>query len=299
MSKVALLASLCALAFAGAAHAQDSPDPKPDPKADPKVEEFRNKLRALEWVTGPRQITIGGNSTLSLPEGYVYLDQRNTARFEELNENLSSGKEVMVAPKSLAWTAYLTFEEEGYVKDDEKIDAPAILKTLQQGTEDANDERRRRGWPELHIAGWSIPPAYNKDTRRLEWATLLRAQNGEAVNFFTKVLGRRGYTSIVLVSDPRDTTTAVAALNDVLKDYHFNAGDTYAEWKPGDKVAEYGLAGLIVGGGVAAAVKTGLLKGAWKFLVAAGAAAWKFLAAGAIAVVAAIKSFFKRKPAQQ
>jgi uncharacterized membrane-anchored protein len=151
----------------------------------------------------------------------------------------------------------------------------------------------------LHIAGWSIPPAYNQDTRRLEWATLLRAQNGEAVNFFTKVLGRRGYTSIVLVSDPRDTTTAVAALNGVLQDYHFNAGDTYAEWKPGDKVAEYGLAGLIVGGGVAAAVKTGLLKGAWKFLVAAGAAAWKFLAAAAIAVVAAIKSFFKRKQAQQ
>ena len=295
MSRVALLAALSALAFVGTAHAQDTPEAKPDPK----VEEVRNKLRALDWVAGPKQITISGNSTLSLPEGYVYLDERNTAKFEELNENLSSGKEVLVAPKNLSWNAYLTFEDEGYVKDDDKIDAPAILKTLQEATEDANDERRRRGWAEFHIAGWSIPPAYNKDTRRLEWATLLRAQGGEAVNFFTKVLGRRGYTSIVLVSAPRDTTTAVAALNDVLKDYRFDAGETYSEWKPGDKVAEYGLAGLIVGGGVAAAVKTGLLKGAWKFLVAAGAAAWKFLAAAAVAVAAAIKSFFKRKQAQQ
>ncbi len=52
----------------------------------------------------------------------------------------------------------------------------------------------------------------------------------------------------------------------------FNSGETYAEWKPGDKVAEYGLAGLIVGGAAAAAVKTGLFKGLWKILLVGGAA---------------------------
>jgi uncharacterized membrane-anchored protein len=289
MSKVALLTVL-ALTLTGTLHAQDAPDPR--------VEEFRKKLRALDWVVGPRPITVAGNSTLSLPEGYVYLDQANTAKFEELNQNLSSGKEVMVAPKSLAWSAFLMFENEGYVKDDAKIDAPAILKTLQQGTEDANEERRRRGWSELHVVGWSIPPAYNNDTKRLERATLLRSSGGQATNFFTKVLGRRGFTSIVLVSDPQDTATSVAALNDILKDYHFNTGQTYAEWRPGDKVAEYGLTGLIVGGAVAAAVKTGLLKGAWKFLVAAAAAMWKVVAAAVVAAIAGLKSFFKRKQSQ-
>ncbi|MFT3904924.1 MAG: DUF2167 domain-containing protein [Steroidobacteraceae bacterium] len=33
----------------------------------------------------------------------------------------------------------------------------------------------------------------------------------------------------------------------------FDAGGTYAEYKPGDKIAEYGLAGLIVGGAAVAA----------------------------------------------
>lgn len=288
MPRLTVFSALLALVAAGALAAQEGP-------GDPKIEEIRAKLRALEWVRGPSPVAVGGNSSLALPEGYVYLDAANTTKFEELNENFSSGKEVMIAPRDLHWSAYLLFEDEGYVKDDEKIDAAAILKSLTDSTESANGERRRRGWPELHVAGWSIPPAYNSTTKRLEWATLLRSQHGEATNFFTKVLGRRGFTTVILVAQPDDTQAAVADLDRVLTAYHFNTGDTYADWRPGDKVAEYGLTGLIVGGAVAAAVKTGLLKGLWKFLVAGAAALWKVLLAAGVAVVAAVRSFFRRK----
>ena len=260
---------------------------------DTRAEEFRAKLRALDWVRGPRDITVSGNSTLSLPEGYVYLDAANTKKFLELNENLSSGKEVMIAPKSLRWSAYLVFEDAGYVKDDEKLDADAILKTLKANNQAGNEERRRRGWTDLTLVGWSTPPAYNDTTKRLEWATLLRSQNQDATNFFTKILGRRGFTSVILVSSPEDAPDATAYLNKVLTGYRFNAGDTYAEWRPGDKVAEYGLAGLIVGGAVAAAAKTGLLKG----LFVALAAAWKLVVAAVLALLAGLKSLFKRKQA--
>ncbi|HEX4649352.1 MAG TPA: DUF2167 domain-containing protein [Steroidobacteraceae bacterium] len=294
MIRLARIAALLLLAATGMASAKDSADSG----ADPRMEEFRNKIRALNWLVGPRDVALSGNATLSLPEGYVYLDAANTAKFEELNQNLSSGKEVMIAPKTLGWTAYLIFESEGYVKDNEKIDADAILKTLQQGTEEANQERRRRGWEELHLGGWNLPPAYNTTTKRLEWATLLRARNGEATNFVTKILGRKGYTTVVLVTSPDNTTAAVADVDTVLRGYRFNGGDTYADWRPGDKVAEYGLTGLIVGGAVAAAVKTGLLKGLWKFLVAGIAAFWKLLLAGAAAIAAALRSLFKRRQAQ-
>ena len=260
---------------------------------DTRAEEFRAKLRALDWVRGPRDITVSGNSTLSLPEGYVYLDAANTKKFLELNENLSSGKEVMIAPKSLRWSAYLVFEDAGYVKDDEKLDADAILKTLKANNQAGNEERRRRGWTDLTLVGWSTPPAYNDTTKRLEWATLLRSQNQDATNFFTKILGRRGFTSVILVSSPEDAPGATADLNKVLTGYRFNTGDTYAEWRPGDKVAEYGLAGLIVGGAVAAAAKTGLLKG----LFVALAAAWKLVVAAVVALLAGLKSLFKRRQA--
>jgi uncharacterized membrane-anchored protein len=287
MSKFAFVAALLTLAVSGVSQAQDP--------NDAKLEEFRAKLRALDWVKGPRAIDIAGNSTLSLPEGFVYLDAANTAKFEELNENLSDGKEVMIAPKTLRWSAYLVFDDDGYVKDDDKIDADAILKTLKDNTEAANEERRRRGWPELHVSGWSIPPAYNATTKRLEWATLLQWQGGQSTNFFTKVLGRRGVTTVILVSAPENTSTAVADLNGVLTGYRFKQGDMYADYRPGDKIAEYGLTGLIVGGAVAAAVKTGLLKGLWKFLVAGVAAFWKLIVAAAVAGMAGLRSLFKRK----
>ena len=260
---------------------------------DARLQEFRAKLRALDWVRGPRDITVSGNATLSLPEGYVYLDAANTKKFLELNENLGSGKEVMIAPKSLGWAAYLQFDDAGYVKDDEKIDADAILKTLKQNNEAGNQERKRRGWTELHLVGWSTPPAYNNTTKRLEWATLLRSPDGDSTNFFTKVLGRRGFTSVIMVSSPDNAAGATADLNTVLTGYRFNGGDTYADWRPGDKVAEYGLTGLIVGGAVAAAAKTGLLKS----LFVALAAAWKLVVAAVVALLAALKNLFKRKQA--
>ena len=296
MSKGAFWAVLLALGLIGPALAADQ-GVADEAGADKAQQEYVQKVRALHWVKGPAQVAVGGNSTLQLPEGYLYLDAANTAKYEELNENFSSGKEVFVAPKDLSWNAYLEFSDDGYVKDDEKIDAPAILKTLTEHTEEANEERRRRGWADLHVVGWSIPPAYNADSKRLEWATLLRSRGSEGTNFFTKVLGRRGVTTVVLVSRPEDTTAAVKDLNGVLTGYQFNAGDTYADYKPGDKVAEYGLTGLIVGGAVAAAVKTGMLKGLWKMIAAAGAALWKFLVAAVVAAVAGLKSLFKRKSA--
>jgi uncharacterized membrane-anchored protein len=283
MLRLALLLAFFTLPFAEPSSAQEP--------QDAKTQAIRDKLRALDWIYGPHDVTIGSNSVLSLPEGYVYLDAPNTTRFEELGENIGTGKEVMIAPKSLEWSAYLTFEDPGYVKDDEKIDANAILKSLTDGTERENGERKRRGWPELHVIGWSVNPAYNNVTKRLEWATLLRSQDGDVTNFFTKILGRRGFTSVLLVSSPENTAVNVVTLNGVLTGYHFTPGETYAEWRPGDKVAEYGLTGLIVGGAVAAAVKTGF----WKILVAGAIAFWKLILGGIVAIAAALKSAFKRK----
>jgi uncharacterized membrane-anchored protein len=289
---VVLLTALSALAAGAVVHAQaaDSQD-----SGSAAEREFRDKINALHWVSGPTTVSVAGNSTLAIPAGYLFLDAANTSRFEELNENVPSGKEVMVAPKSLQWTAYLLFEESGYVKDNEKIDAPAILKALQEGTERENEERRKRGWRTIHVTGWTIAPAYNTETKRLEWATDLKADDGEGVNFFTKILGRRGVTTVVLATSPDRTAASVADLDKVLTGYQFNNAESYSAWRPGDKVAEYGLAGLIVGGAAAAAAKTGLFKGLFKVILAGAAALWKVILAGVAVVAGAFRSLFKRK----
>ncbi len=70
----------------------------------------------------------------------------------------------------------------------------------------------------------------------------------------------------------------------------FQPGNTYAEFDPKmDKIAEYGLTGLIAGGALAGAAKLGLLAGLFKWIIAAGAAAWKLILIAVAAIVAAVK----------
>jgi uncharacterized membrane-anchored protein len=280
----AMMAVMCAVA-----HAQEAP-------AEPQSAEqkaFIEKMRSLEWVKGPATVTAEGNAKLTIPEQYVYLDARNTSKFLEMQHNLGNGREVLVAPRNLQWMAYLEFADEGYVKDNEKIDAAALLKTLKENTESANAQRQRRGWGALHVVDWAAAPVYNTATKRLEWATILESQDGRAVNFSTKILGRRGYTSVIMVTDPANLGDAESSLNHVLTGYAFNAGETYADWRSGDKVAKYGLAALIVGGVAAVAAKKGL------FSVLAGflAVAWKFMAAAAVAGMAWLRRLFAKKQA--
>ncbi len=265
--------------------------PIPATAQDGAATSFAQQLQALNWQKGPTTVPVAGNSRLVVPAGFLFLDAAGTRRFNELNQNLAGNTEVMVAPDDLRWSAFLDFSDEGYVKDDEKIDAAALLKAMKENSVAANQERSRRGWPPLTVVDWAKPPAYNQATRRLEWATIIESDGHRNANFFTKILGRRGHTSVILVAGTDSLGAAETELNGVLDAYGFNAGDTYAEWKPGDKVAEYGLAALVLGGAAAIATK----KGFWAIAASFLAATWKFIAAALIGLGAWFKSLFKSK----
>ena len=283
---IGILAALCALSSLPARAQQAG-----DRSMSPEQQSYQQKLEQLEWVHGPTTVATAGNSKLVIPEGFTFLDPANTLKFLELNENLGSGNEVMLAPESLEWQAYLSFADEGYVKDDEKIDPDALLKSLQEATAAQNDERSKRGWSELRIVGWATPPAYNSATKRLEWATILESEHGRGANFFTKVLGRRGHASVQMVAGESILQDAEDSLNEVLVGFSFNSGDTYADFKPGDKVAEYGLAAMVLGGAAAVATKKGL----WTVLAGFFAAGWKFIVAAGIAAFAGFRRLFQKK----
>ena len=252
---------------------------------------YLTRLRSLGWIKGPTTVDVAGNSKLAVPEGFVFLGAAGTKQFLEMNRNFGDGKEVMIAPQSLDWAAYFEFDDSGYVKDDESIDATALLKSLKENTEAANEERQRRRWPAVHVIDWATSPAYNRQTRRLEWATLLESEGGRSVNFSTKVLGRHGHTSVTLVVAPDGLRPAEASLNTILAGYQFNSGESYAEWRQGDKVAEYGLAALVLGGAAAVATKKGL----WAAMAGFLTVAWKFIAAAVLGAGAWLRSLFKKK----
>jgi uncharacterized membrane-anchored protein len=229
-------------------------------------------LSQLDWIVGPTDVEVGSFATLAVPEGFMFLHPEETTKFQEFIENPTSGRESLIAPDDLRWFGLFEFEDIGYVKDDEEIDAAALLDSIKEGTKAGNEERRRRGWAELHITGWRFEPRYDAATQRLEWAIDGVSENLPVVNFNTRLLGRKGVTSATLVADPESLDAAVGEFKDVLSGFDYTAGERYADVQEGDRMAEYGLAALIAGGGAAVAAKSGLLKSLWKVLAAAGAA---------------------------
>lgn len=273
-----LLAALPAFSFA-----------QKDPQA------IMEEMRKLSWQKGQGVGQITRRATIDIPQGHVFLDSKNTRRFLELTGNPPRDEHYTFAPASLDWFAIFSFSETGYVKDDEKIDPDDLLRTLKKSDAPGNDERKRLGMSAIYTDGWQIPPHYDLKTKRLEWGARLKTESGHfVVNYTARLLGRTGVMSATLVSDPNTLSNDVVEFKRSLASFSYSTGEKYGEYKPGDKVAEYGLAALIVGGAAALATK----KGFWGAIVAFFAAFWKLIVGVVVALLAGLGSIFKRKKAE-
>jgi uncharacterized membrane-anchored protein len=250
------------------------------------------EIRSLHWVEGPTQVSVGLNATFKIPAGYRFLGPADTIKFMRLAQNLppASGATIF-APDNFRWWGMFEYWDSGYVTDNGKIDPNEIMSSVKQSQIAANKQLTARGWPTMDIVGWEYKPFYDPATNNLSWAIDARSSRGDEVaNFNTRLLGRTGYTSAVLVADTDALQGSVSQFKDVVAGYQFIADQTYSSYKPGDQVAGYGLAALITGGAVAVAAKTGL----WKVILGALIAAWKFIALAVVAGFAAVGKFFKR-----
>ncbi|HEV7764613.1 MAG TPA: DUF2167 domain-containing protein [Thermoanaerobaculia bacterium] len=254
-------------------------------------DEATKVLQSIRWVNGPGKGEMKDIAAIDVPAGYIFAKAEDVAKLMELMENPVSGQEVgFLAPEDMSWFMVFEFDEVGYVKDDErdKLDADAILKNIKDGTEAANEERKKRGWDSLNIVGWEQQPKYDPSSNNLTWAIRGESGGSQIVNFNTRILGREGVMEVALVVDPPQLAGVLPTSQKLLGDYAFVPGKRYAEFKQGDKLAAYGLAALITGGTVAAAAKSGLLAKLLKVLAKFGI----FIAAGAAAL---FKKLFGKK----
>jgi len=232
---------------------------------------------AVEWTEGPAEVRLGTRAKLQLPEGLQFTGAEGTKALLEDMQNPTSGAELGLVLQpgteaSDAWFVVFEFRNSGYVPDDEKdeLDADELLESLREGNEHANEFRKERGWSTLELVGWERPPFYDPKTNNLTWAIRGRSsEGGETVNWSVRILGRRGVMNVDLVLDPSQLAAALPPFDALLEGYSYTDGERYAEFVDGDKVAEYGLGALVVGGGAAIAAKTGLLAKFWKVIVAA------------------------------
>jgi uncharacterized membrane-anchored protein len=286
---VALAALVAASILIGASSISLARETPASPAPEPSAEEA-NPLTRIQWQMGPTTGKLGDRAELSVPEGFAFADADGARKLLEATQNIPSGTELgVVIPMGedadQGWFLIFEFSDSGYVKDDErdKLDADALLKTLREGTTASNKTRTEKGYPALELTGWAKPPFYDPKTNNLTWATVVKADGGgSSVNYSTRLLGRSGYMNVDLVISPELLDGALPSFDTLISGFNYNEGHRYAEFKPGDRVATYGLAALVVGGAGAVALKTGLLARFWKVIVAVG-----------VAAVAGLRKFFR------
>lgn len=245
--------------------------------------------KSIQWKPGPAQGSLGSWAEIAVPEGFVFAGPGDAMKFLELCENIPDPNTAgILQPTAENESWFLAFEymDTGHVNEDEKsaIDAAALLRQMQANEVAANEARRQRGFQSLFARDWIVPPAYETDTRRLAWALRLQAEGADAqeiCNYNVRLLGRTGVMSATLVCDPQDISRLVPQVKGLLQGFEFQQGQRYGEWRAGDKVAAYGLTGLITGGAAVVAAKSGL----FAKLAAAVAKMGKAIVIGVIALL--------------
>lgn len=253
--------------------------------AQPSKADAERVYRELQWLPAGGTGNLDSKATFKATSAYTFLNPVDTDKFLKLNGNPPQGSSVTIAPTKGDWFGVLSFAPEGYVKDDESIDADALLKTLKSQNLAGNEEKRKQGYQTLTLEGWALAPRYDRQNQRLEWGTLLRAEDQSlVVNVSTRILGRSGYTAAVLVTTPTTLDSDLLDFKTALKNFEYIGGEKYSEWREGDKVAAYGLGALVLGGAAAAVSSKGGFKVIGLAVAAAVVAAW-----------AGIKKLFARK----
>jgi uncharacterized membrane-anchored protein len=249
-------------------------------------------------VIGPADIQLRDQAVLKLPAGYLWVPEPAAGQLMRAMGNHPGPEELgLVFPADEAnWLIVAEYEPSGYIKDDDAKDwnVDDLFKSLKEGTEAANQERKQRGFAELEILGWVQKPTYDAQAHRLAWSMSAKhkgapADEGANINYNTYALGREGFVSLNLITDLKDVDKDKAHAAAMLSALQFNDGKRYADFNAStDRVAEYGLAALVAG---AAAKKLGF----FAVLAAFFAKFAKVLIFAGVAAIAVIGKLFKRK----
>jgi uncharacterized membrane-anchored protein len=263
-----------------------------------KLQEFE---ASLHYRHG--RIVLGdGLAALTLDTNAGYLDPvesekvlvdfwGNPPGFETLGMIFPEGQKATTPD---GWAVILSFDEDGYVKDDDAadLDYGDLLKKMKQEVRESNEQRRKEGYGTVELLGWAETPSYDSVQKKMYWAKSLRFDGNldTTLNYNVRILGRRGVLVLNAVANVSDLSRVRKGMLPLMQAIEFENGHRYADFDPKlDKVATYGIAGLVAG---AALMKVGFLKGLIGILLAAK----KLLLIGGVAAVAFISKLLgKRK----
>ncbi len=260
-------------------------------------------MQTLTYETGEIKLK-NGIATITVPTDYKYLNGENSEMvLTELWGNPPSEGDAkslgMLLPadsdlmSDSSYVINITYSEEGYVDDSDAkdINYDDLLASMREDLVEANAYREEMGYPTVSNISWASKPYYDGNQKKLYWAKDI-AFDGSAVNtlnYNIRVLGRKGYLQMNVIGEMPVLPQVNANMDNILPAVNFTEGNRYADFNPDiDKVAAYGIGGLIAG---KVLMKAGILAKLGLIL----AKFWKFIAFGVIALFAGIRKIFGGK----
>lgn len=234
----------------------------------------------------------GEMATINVPTGYKFLDaDQSEYVLTDLWGNPPSEVLGMLFPEHVSplsdnftYAVEITYDEEGYIEDDDAkdLDYDDLLEEMIEDTKAANEERVKLGYGSVELLGWASSPFYDSDSKKLHWAKELKFEGADAntLNYNIRILGRKGYLNLNAIGDMSILPLVKNDIAPILASVEFNDGYRYSDFNPDiDKIAAYGIGGLIAGKVLA---KAGFFVLLLKF--------WKVIALGVVGAFAALKN---------
>lgn len=291
-----ILLTLFCLFFITVFYAQDTDEQEELDINAEELEKFYNEYRdsveqSFTYAYGKIDLD-DGLATLHVPNGYKFLDKNQSKTvLEDLWGNPPSDETIgLLLPEhttplsdNFTYAVEIDYAEEGYIDDDDAkdLDYDDLLEEMQNDTKLANEERKKQGYETAELIGWAAQPFYDSETHKLHWAKEIKFGDDaiNTLNYNIRVLGRKGFLNLNAIGTIDVLPQVQNDVNHILASVEFNEGNRYADFNPDiDKVAAYGIGGLIAGKVLAKA-------GAFAFLLKF----WKIIALGAVALFGGLR----------
>ena len=247
---------------------------------------------SLVYKTGIIELE-SGNATLNVPKGFRYLDKTQSIYvLTDLWGNPADSSILgMLVPENRgvletnSWVFTISFDEMGYVKDDDAddIDYDDLLTEQQKEIKEANPERIKQGFQPIEFIGWASSPYYDKNKKILHWAKELKfgQDSLNTLNYNLRVLGRKGIFMLNAVASMSELSVVNSNIDKVIGSVEFKDGHKYSDYLPDvDNVAAWTIGGLVAGKILAKVGFFVLIAKFWKLIAlaiaGAGGGIWKY-----------------------
>lgn len=243
------------------------------------------KLNSLKYLSG--KVVLGENlANLKIPSKFQFLGSQD-ARFvmEQLWNNpkdentlgllMHKGDNPFTEKKR--YVVEISYSEDGHVSDEDakNLNYDDLMKDMMESSEAANKQRAREGFAKVDLLGWADKPWYDNVGKKLHWAKKLHFEGEEnpTINYNIRILGRKGVLVLNILADEHEMEDLKKDQKNLLAAVSFIEGNRYSDYNPSlDKLAAYGIGGLIAGKILAKAGLFVLLAKVWKILALAAIA---------------------------